>query len=268
MSPQIENLTISFTVFIVIPAVFMRLGLEEIFPLKERKPSLFDNTKYFLIPTTAILFLYNGLLLRYLQFLPRRFLDNDIVAFNFFNVNTLSRFFNWYLPYLLILFVYGLLFGCFKRHGLESSNTLSIGEGIFDKSWNIIFSKMKVQPGSKKKVHLFIKSTDGDIYRGFLDFYSLDNQSNLNTIALTEATRKKKVDNSSPPPDDSAGINEKKNNSVDLTSGNLIIPASNIANIWFNEVLGFNDKEKGKNNKLLEDLTKELGMEMTSVASK
>lgn len=209
----------SFVLLILIPSLFFRLGVSVFADLTNKKLNLYDNFRYFLLPSSVISI---GC---YLWWHDEIALPISLLIFKFKDLQSLN-FPKIILAIFMVNFFVvlgGLLTGFVLNLYLsKAKHSLQIGEGIFSVSWLTVFKELL-----SLEVMVYVKLKSGDIYRGKLRHFSLDSNHDLEIVCLADCTRRVYEK------DDSSSDLKFKSLSVDLSQGLIIFRANEIENIWF-----------------------------------
>ena len=258
-----KNAAILFAVFVVIPSVALRYGFEKHYSLKKRKLGIHDNAVLFLIPSGALLIVYN-LLLAFFSFVGTLILENStftsktetqihISAESLFNLNALisnegiAHALIWYLLLMLANLLMGKAYGkrYKKKVEKEQEGQKEFGTGVADEVWPDFFKTLIT---SRFDAELYVRTKGGDIFTGKLNNYGFDG-AQLSLLSLKGVTRyldtsgkeieltfnaetadtlrehKKTKDN--------LVLDKFPNFTKDLKGGVIVITGSEISNIWF-----------------------------------
>lgn len=231
------NAAFGFALLLLIPSLFYRLGFSQFFPVKGKKISLYDNFVWFLFPTCAGLFIVNNILPESFKYVHRIKTDTLLLYFSDFSEirNSSQEFFSWYAAFLAFSIVWGILVGFIIKCAKKDKGTM-IGQGLFSLSWEEVFEKLK-----EKDVDMlaYLKAKSGDIYRGKINYFSLDSNNKLELIALSDVYRsiyslKDKTEQSEDP---------YNSFEIPLDEGVIVFPESSIDNIWYRTSIDYEGED-------------------------
>lgn len=246
-----KSIAVLFIVLILTPSIFVRFGFECIRPLKERKLTLHENTIWFLLPASIAFIVFNGVLLNIPILEHYRIRTSAFFDLSFLTLSgNFRRFIAWYICDLCFCTLVGIITAKIFIKIFANNKTDRIGKNITDQSWSEVFKNLHDE---NKERRIYIKTKDGEIYTGIFKNYSFDYNNKLELIILDKAIRNLKIDNCSLC---SKEIPEKEK-MIDLSFGRLVIPESDISNIWFQ--LGI--ATKTINRKKFEDIVKGLNLQ-------
>lgn len=217
-----SHLAVLFLILVVVPSIIYRIGFELCFPLKERKLTLQDNAKYFFIPSAFIVFFINGVVLKLCpKMLVLRIKTESLIKLDFLNSsNAFAHFLTWFFIILVFNFISGLLCGAYFNETTKDILPKKLGDSLKDRTWDQIFITLVKM---NEVVETYVKTKDGDIYKGNLQNYSLDGSNKLEVLILRETVRTI---------ESHKNVNRKKM-TISLVDGFFIIPETSIDNIWF-----------------------------------